>query len=69
MSDARPYERRRRSRSRWPRLLATVGIILLVFVLGVAIGKALNDGPPPPSTVTYVRTLETLTEQTGASVP
>ncbi|MSO95204.1 MAG: hypothetical protein EXQ81_05340 [Thermoleophilia bacterium] len=68
MSDARPYERRPR-RSRWPRLLVTAGIILLVFVLGLAIGKALNDGPSPPSSVTYVRTLETLTGQTSTSAP
>jgi len=34
-------------------------MVLVVFVLGVAIGKALNDGPPPPATETYVRTLTT----------
>ena len=43
------------------------GAVLVVFVLGIAIGQALNDGPPPPATETYVRTLTTLTEQTGTT--
>jgi hypothetical protein len=34
-------------------------------VVGIAIGQALNDGPPPPSTETYVRTLEPMTQQPG----
>jgi hypothetical protein len=33
-------------------------LAVLLFALGIAIGQALNDGPPPPSTVTYVHTLK-----------
>jgi hypothetical protein len=40
-------------------------VIAAIFVLGIAIGQALNDGPPPPSTETYVRTLEPMTQQPG----
>ena len=29
----------------------------------IAIGEALNDGPPAPSTETYVRTLEPVPQQ------
>lgn len=43
------------------------GVVLVVFILGVAIGQALNDGPPPPSTETYIRTLTTLTEGSGTT--
>jgi hypothetical protein len=39
--------------------------IVVIFVVGIAIGQALNDGPPPPSTETYVRTLEPMTQQPG----
>jgi len=31
--------------------------VLVIFVLGIALGEALNDGPPTTSTETYVRTL------------
>ena len=31
--------------------------------LGIALGEALNDGPPAPSTETYVRTLEPVPQQ------
>ena len=34
-----------------------------VFVLGVALGKALNDSPRTGKMVTYVRTLEPLPQQ------
>jgi hypothetical protein len=37
--------------------------VLAVFVLGIALGQALNDGPPAPSTQTYVRTLEPVPQQ------
>jgi hypothetical protein len=32
----------------------------LVFAVGLAVGKALDDGPEPPATVTTVRTLQPL---------
>jgi hypothetical protein len=46
-------------------LKGTVAIVVLgaVFVSGIALGKALNDGPRTPRTVTYVRTLEPLPQQ------
>ncbi len=69
MSEARASTGRSRRRSPWPRRLLTVGVVLLVFVLGIAIGKALNDGPPPPATETYVRTLTAITEQSGTTGP
>jgi len=59
--------RRPTRRSPWPRRLLVTGAVLLVFFLGIAIGQALNDGPPPPATETYVRTLTALTEQSGTS--
>jgi hypothetical protein len=39
------------------------GIVVAIFALGVALGQALNDGPPEPSTQTYVRTLEPVPQQ------
>ena len=57
--------RRDTPRSAWPRRLLVVSIVLLVFVLGIAIGQALNDSPPPPSTETYVRTLTTPSDEPG----
>jgi hypothetical protein len=44
-----------------------VVLALVVFLVGVAFGKALNDGPPRPSTETYVRTLEPLPQQPGTT--
>ncbi|MCY7303405.1 MAG: hypothetical protein LH654_10335 [Thermoleophilia bacterium] len=49
------------------RRLLIASVVLGVFILGIAIGQALNEGPPPPATETYVRTLTTLTEQSGTS--
>jgi hypothetical protein len=42
-------------------LLVAAGVLL--FALGVAFGKALNDRPAPGGTQTYVRTLEPLPQQ------
>jgi hypothetical protein len=39
-------------------VIAIAAFALVVFALGIAVGQALNDGPPPPSTATYIRTLE-----------
>ena len=55
--------------SPWLRRLVLVALALVVFALGIALGQALNDGPPPPSTATYVRTLEPLPQQPAATSP
>jgi hypothetical protein len=34
-----------------------VGVALLVFLLGIALGQALHDNPKPGSTITFERTL------------
>lgn len=52
---------------RWRRRLAAALFGLIVFAVGIALGQALNDGPPPPSTATYVRTLEPLPQQPATS--
>jgi hypothetical protein len=57
----RPSGRRGRSRRRGTRLLAwAVGIAAtaLAFVLGVAVGRALEDNPRPSPDRTYIRTLK-----------
>jgi hypothetical protein len=62
MSEATPRRRPPR-RSPWPRRVLVVAVVLAIFVLGIALGQALNDGPPPPSTETYVRTLAPVPQQ------
>jgi hypothetical protein len=59
-----PSSRRRaRRRFRWPQLLAIVVGALIVFGLGIALGQALDDGPPAGMTQTYVRTLQPLPQR------
>jgi len=59
-----PSKRRRPARrSPWPRRAAIAAIALAIFAVGIALGQALNDGPPSPSTQTYVRTLQPLPQQ------
>jgi hypothetical protein len=62
MSEATPRRRPPR-RSPWPRRVLVVVLVLAIFVLGIALGEALNDGPPAPSTETYVRTLTPVPQQ------
>jgi hypothetical protein len=50
-------------RSPWPRRVAIAAIAIAIFAIGIALGQALNDGPPSPSTQTYVRTLQPLPQQ------
>lgn len=71
MSDAeQPLRPRRAPRRRtWSRRLLLVAAVLAVFALGVALGRALDDGPPPPSTQTYVRTLAPATQQPATTSP
>ena len=64
-----PNPRRRRRRSPWPRRALVAALVLAVFVLGIALGEALNDGPPAPSTETYVRTLEPVPQQPATTTP
>jgi hypothetical protein len=44
-------------------------LVLAIFVLGIALGQALHDGPQSPSTVTYVRTLEPVPQQPATTTP
>ena len=57
----------RRTPARRGRRVVRVALVLLAiaaaFLLGIALGKALNDGPRDGKTVTYVRTLEPLPQQ------
>jgi hypothetical protein len=62
MSQSAPRRRQPR-RSPWPRRALVAGLVILIFAVGVAIGQALNDGPPSPDTQTYVRTLEPIPQQ------
>ncbi len=68
MSESVPTRRHRR-RSPWPRRTVILAFVLVVFALGIALGKALNDGPPTPATGTYVRTLEPLPQQEVTTAP
>ena len=57
---------RRSQRPRRRQLVrAALALVLLgaVFVAGIALGEALNDGPNTGKIVTYVRTLEPLPQR------
>lgn len=68
MSETSPRRRSPR-RNPWPRRALVAVLVLAVFVLGIALGQALSDGPPPPSTVTYVRTLAPLPQHPATTTP
>jgi hypothetical protein len=53
----RRERRRRRRREELSRWGIRVGLALLVFLLGIALGQALHDNPKPGSTITLERTL------------
>jgi hypothetical protein len=53
----RRERRRRRRRQEVTRWGIRVGLALLVFLLGIALGQALHDNPKPGSTITRERTL------------
>ena len=50
------YQRRRRKSSTRRRFVWAV-IFVLVFAIGIALGQALEDNPPPASTVTHDQTI------------
>lgn len=54
--ERRPRPARRRS-PRWRPALVVLGLVVLLL-LGISIGRALEDGPSPGGTVTNVRTLQ-----------
>lgn len=54
---------RRRPRPRrrvWPRLVAVVAGIAVVFLAGYGVGRALDDNPKPGPAVTTIRSIEPL---------
>ncbi len=64
--DRRDRRRRRRQAdlTRWGIL---GGVVLLAFVLGIALGQALNDNPKPGGTITLERTLRVPTGNPGST--
>jgi hypothetical protein len=64
-SRTRERERERRRRPSPVRRIVgwilRLAVVALVFVAGLAIGRALEDAPEPGGTQTIVRTLEPLT--------
>jgi hypothetical protein len=63
----RPSPSRRRRRPRAVLWLALGAVGLVLFAVGVAVGEALHDNPPPGGTRTFVRTLQPL--RVAPSVP
>jgi hypothetical protein len=59
--------RRRRRRQELLRWSFRIGLALLVFLLGIALGQALHDNPKPGSTTTLERTLSVPTTGNPAS--
>jgi hypothetical protein len=58
-SDRRAQQRKRRRRGRVIALVVAVLLLLtLVFLVGLALGRAIEEGPEPGGTVTQVRTLQ-----------
>jgi hypothetical protein len=63
----REERRRRRRRQELIRWGVRIGVGLLIFLLGVALGEALHDNPKPGSTITLQRTLHVPTGENPAS--
>lgn len=55
-----PRARRRRRRLRGARAALVAAAALLVFAVGLALGRALEEGPAGARTITSVRTLKPL---------
>jgi hypothetical protein len=62
-----PAERRRppRRNVQRRRLIAGIVVLILVFLLGIAFGKALNDNPKTGESTTFVRTFFPLRSNQG----
>lgn len=58
---SRPRRRRRRlpGAAQW---LLRIAIIVVVFAIGVAVGQALEDRPPPRDPVTNISTIRPWTQ-------
>jgi hypothetical protein len=63
----REERRRRRRRQELFRWSLRVGLALLLFLLGVALGEALHDNPKPVAPTTVQRTLHVPTAGNPAS--
>jgi len=63
----REQRRRRRRRQELIRWGIRVGVALLLFLFGIALGQALHDNPKPGSTITLQRTLHVPTQGNPAS--
>ncbi len=63
----RHERRRRRRRQELIRWGIRIGLALVIFLLGVALGQALHDNPKPSSTITLERTLHIPTTGSPAS--
>ena len=63
----REERRRRRRRQELIRWGIRIGLALLLFLFGVALGQALHDNPDPGSTITIQRTLHLPTGGNPAS--
>lgn len=63
----RRERRRRRRRQEVTRWGIRIGLVLIVFLLGIALGQALHDNPKPGSTITVQRTLSVPTTGNPAS--
>ena len=59
-------KRRRRRRRTLPRALLVAVALAAAFLVGIAFGRALDDGPEPGDIVTSVRTLTPLPQQPPA---
>ncbi len=61
----RPRPRPPRRRLNRGRLIAGIVLLIVVFLLGIAFGKALNDNPKPGASTTFVRTFYPLSSQSS----
>jgi hypothetical protein len=63
----RPSRERRNEKRRFlPRWVALGFVLVAVFVVGLAVGKTLDDGPDPGGVTTSVRTLSPLPQEQPA---